>query len=248
MVFTEEKLKGLYKKENFTEFYMKEGDILTPSGRQFLEDKKILLVKNKKEEKIEKVQEKEEKQFWKYQGENGELYIEKPEHMTQLFGNTLVNKNSKRIILRGKIDSFLSKWLLLQKEFLQIKNNKLNFDMESITTLLKKIVIGEVLNEPIEDVTILGETLNKIKEISHNPKKYFSREHLFDISAENSLIVLKLNEMRSLSRELELCAIDAFFGENGNIQRKDLIEIFNRISSGIYVMMLKGEKNEYGIR
>ncbi|MGL4307690.1 ethanolamine utilization protein [Cetobacterium sp. SF1] len=248
MVFTEEKLKSLYKKESFTEFFMEEGDILTPSGRQFLEDKKILLRKDKKEVKEVQTPEKEEKLLWKYKGENGEVYLEKPEHMTQIYGNVLVNKNSKRIILRGKIDSFLSRWLLLQNEFSQMKNNKLNFDMETITILLKKIVIGEVLNEPLEDVTILGESLDKIKEISHNPKKYFGREHLFDISSANPFLVLKLNEMRALSRELELYAIDAFYRDNGKIERTDLVEIFNRLSSGIYVMMLKGEKNEYGIR
>ena len=37
--------------------------------------------------------------------ETGAYYMEKPEHMTQLFGNVLVAKDHPRIHFRGKLDS-----------------------------------------------------------------------------------------------------------------------------------------------
>ncbi|MEG0584640.1 MAG: cobalamin adenosyltransferase, partial [Cetobacterium sp.] len=71
---------------------------------------------------------------------------------------------------------------------------------------------------------------------------------LFDISVKNNIIVLKLNELRALSREMEIAGVEAFTEVNGVVQRKDLLKAFNRLSSGIYIMMLKGEKGEYGNR
>lgn len=253
MVLTEDKLKMLYKKEKITKFYMEEGDILTPSARQFLSENNIEIVKGKKIEE-EKNELKTSQEFEKlppvpkYKGLSGESYFEKPEYMTQLKGNILVKKNSFRIRLRGKIDIFLARWIILQKEFEEYKNQNLNRDMESVTALLKKIVIAEVLDENIGEIQVLGENLNKIKEVSHNPKKFYGMDHLFSISSKNNMITLKLNEMRSLVREVEISAIDAFVNENGEIKREDLLLIFNRLSSIIYVMMLKGEKDEYGNR
>ena len=45
MVLTEDKLKSLYKKEEFKKFIVENGTIITPSARQFLTDKGIEVVK-----------------------------------------------------------------------------------------------------------------------------------------------------------------------------------------------------------
>ena len=54
MVLTEEKLKALYKTENFKELNIEKGTILTPSARQFLTEKGINLISGKKTDKIRK--------------------------------------------------------------------------------------------------------------------------------------------------------------------------------------------------
>ncbi|MEG0730541.1 MAG: ethanolamine utilization protein [Cetobacterium sp.] len=248
MVLTEDKLKLIFKNEPFTEFVVEEGTILTPSAKQFLTDKSVTILKNKFDKKEVKCLEVEKPTEAKYKGIFGESYFEKPEYMTQIFGNILVRKDSKRIILRGKIDTFLAKWLVLQKELEDKKNSLLNKDMESISQFIKKINLAEILDEELEEIKILGEDLESIKSISHNPKKYFNLNHLFDISVKNNIIVLKLNELRALSREMEIAGVEAFTEVNGVVQRKDLLKAFNRLSSGIYIMMLKGEKGEYGNR
>lgn len=254
MVLTEDKLKNLYRKEEFKKYVVENGTIMTPSARQFLADKGIEIVKEEAVEEKTAVQEKvierivEKAITPKYIGVAGESYFEKPEYMTQISGNILVKKNDERIIFRGKLDSLQAKWLILQKEFENYGNEKLQKDMESVAIFIKKIVSAEVLDMEMEEIKVLEETLDKIKEISHNPKKFFGIGHLFDISIKNSILVLKLNEMRSSSREIEIAGVTAFSNEKGIIIKKEILKALNRLSSVIYVMMLKGEKGEYGDR
>lgn len=256
MVLTEDKLKSLYKKEKFDTFILEKGMIVTPSAKQFLLDKRIKIIKSG--EQIKQVGQKEKlvnqamKEIIKevpvspkYIGIAGESYFEKPEHMTQLYKNILVRKDDKRIVFRGKIDSFFSKWLVVQKEFETYESKVLNLDMESFANFLRELLKAEVLDIQLKEVKVLGETLDKLKEISHNPQKYFGMPHMFNISSENSLLVLKLNELRSLSRELELIGVKAFLNEKGIEEKSDILKALNRMSSGIYVMMLKAEKGEY---
>lgn len=254
MVLTEDKLKNLYRKEEFKKYVVENGTIMTPSARQFLADKGIEIVKEEAVEEKTAVQEKviervvEKAITPKYIGVAGESYFEKPEHMTQISGNILVKKNDERIIFRGKLDSLQAKWLILQKEFENYGNEKLQKDMESVAIFIKKIVSAEVLDMEMEEIKVLEETLDKIKEISHNPKKFFGIGHLFDISIKNSILVLKLNEMRGNSREVEIAGVTAFSNEKGIVAKKEILKVLNRLSSVIYVMMLKGEKGEYGDR
>ncbi|WP_373076619.1 ethanolamine utilization protein [Fusobacterium varium] len=254
MVLTEDKLKNLYRKEEFKKYVVENGTIMTPSARQFLADKGIEIVKEEAVEEKTAVQEKviervvEKAITPKYIGVAGESYFEKPEHMTQISGNILVKKNDERIIFRGKLDSLQAKWLILQKEFENYGNEKLQKDMESVAIFIKKIVSAEVLDMEMEEIKVLEETLDKIKEISHNPKKFFGIGNLFDISIKNSILVLKLNEMRGSSREIEIAGVTAFSNEKGIIIKKEILKALNRLSSVIYVMMLKGEKGEYGDR
>ena len=118
-------------------------------------------------------------------------------------------------------------------------------DIASITIFLKELLKAEVLDTVLPNMQVLGETLEKIKEISHNPKKYFDSNHLFNIDVENSILVLKLNELRAKVRELEIYGIKAFIDDKGKVEHREIIQALNRLSSAIYVMMLKGEKEKY---
>lgn len=252
MVLTEERLRFLYKKdENIKEICLEKGTILTPSARQFLIDKDIKVVdkivgKHNGVEEVKKIGNEESKP--KYKGVLGELYVEKPEYMTQIYGNILVKKDDKRIIFRGVIDSFQSRWLVLMKELEEIKNTKLQKDLESVEKFIKNILVSEVIGEALVDIRVLEKSLDEIRDISHNPKKYFNREHLFGICSKDSYTVIKLNEMRALSRELEIKGVEAFVKENGTIERRDILLALNRLSSAIYIMMLRGVTGEYGNR
>lgn len=249
MLLTEEKLRTIYKKnEKMKEIVLEKKTILTPSAKQFLIDKDIKIVEKLDEKKQETLEEIAEEKKPKYKGVSGEIYYEKPEYMTQLYGNILVKKNHKRVIFRGVVDSFISRWLVMTKDLENIKNTKLQRDLESVEKFINKILISEVVGEAIGDVMVLDKTLDEIRELSHNPKKYFDRGHLFGISSKDSYLVIKLNEMRTLSREVEIKGVEAFVDESGKVERRDLLLSLNRLSSVIYVMMLKGVTGEYGYK
>lgn len=249
MVVTELSLKESYKKQQFKKYYLEKGVILTPSAKQFLHDKKIEITKIKNEqEQNKKTTEKsiEKSVVAKYKGVMGEVYFEKPEYMTQLSENILIKKNHKIIFFRSKIDNFLSELILIEKQVNTDKNKGLKEDFKSIKQFLDEIIKAEVLNTKLDkDLKIFNLSLEKIREISHNPKKYFSMDHLFSISSENNLRTLYLNKLRTLIREVEVTAVDAFVSDS-KVQKIDLLKALNRLSSAIYIMMLKEEKGEYG--
>ena len=147
MVLSEDILKIKYRKEPFDVFEIEKGTLLTPSAKQFLNEKGIeLLIKEEKPlvstKNEEDNVEAEEKIFYekpKYVGKNDEYYFEKPEYMTVVDGNILIFKNSKLIALRGKIETFLAEVLLTGKEIeLTSNNDKLIRDIETIIKFIQK--------------------------------------------------------------------------------------------------------------
>ena len=260
MVLSEEILKVKYRKEPFSTFEIEKGTVLTPSAKQFIADKGIELVfvgeKIKKTEVLnsdEKLNssEKYEKQEnylerYKYTGANGEFYLEKPEYMTQIEGNTLILKSNKRIVFRAKVETFLSELLLAAKDF-EIFNGseKLTRDMESLIKFVSNILVAESLDKVLENQSLLdGKNLSTIEDAAHNPKEYLGRAHLLELSLKNDITVLKLNRLKALARELETFAVE-YFVQGDRVFRKDLLHAFNILSSAIYIMMIKADKEEY---
>ena len=219
MVLSEDILKIKYRKEAFDVFEIEKGTLLTPSAKQFLNEKGIRLVIKGEEDPVltkqnEFGEETEEKIIYekpKYVGKNGECYFEKPEYMTVVDGNVLISKNSKLISLRGKIDTFLAELLLNTKEIEQSSNNKLIKDIETVIKFIQNIIVAEKLDKILENQILLdSKTIKDIKEIIDNPKEYFKKGHLLEVSLNSDLTIHKLNRLRFLARELEIQAIDYF--------------------------------------
>lgn len=260
MVLSEEILKVKYRKEPFSTFEIEKGTVLTPSAKQFIADKGIELIfvgeKIKKTEILnndEKLNssEKYEKQEnylerYKYTGVNGEFYLEKPDYMTPIEGNTLLLKSNKKIVFKAKVETFLSELLLVAKEFeISVENEKLIKDLESIIKFVNNILISESLDKAFEEQNLLdGKNLNLIQEIARNPKEYLGRGHLLELTLKSNIIVFKLNRLKALARELETFAVE-YFVQGDKIYRKDLLHAFNVVSSAIYIMILKADKEEY---
>ena len=253
MVLSEDILKIKYRKEAFDVFEIEKGTLLTPSAKQFLNEKGIRLVIKDEEAPVltkqnEFEEETEEKIIYekpKYVGKNGECYFEKPEYMTVVDGNVLISKNSKLISLRGKIDTFLAELLLNTKEIEQSSNNKLIKDIETVIKFIQNIIVAEKLDKILENQILLdSKTIKDIKEIIDNPKEYFKKGHLLEVSLNSDLTIHKLNRLRFLARELEIQAID-YFVEDYKVNRKDLLEAFNVLSDVIYIIILKYDNGDY---
>ena len=102
----------------------------------------------------------------------------------------------------------------------------------------------EVLSEPLEDFSLQGMTEKDLREKSHNPKKYFGIGHEMP-TYEMGEIVAALNILRTLTRETELSAYEAFKGEYGQVEREDLIRALNRLSSVFWIMIFKVRTGKY---
>jgi ethanolamine utilization cobalamin adenosyltransferase len=165
--------------------------------------------------------------------------------MTVVDGNVLISKNSKLISLRGKIDTFLAELLLNAKEIEQSSNNKLIKDIETVIKFIQNIIVAEKLDKILENQILLdSKTIKDIKEIIDNPKEYFKKGHLLEVSLNSDLTIHKLNRLRFLARELEIQAID-YFVEDYKVNRKDLLEAFNVLSDVIYIIILKYDNGDY---
>ena len=55
----------------------------------------------------------------------------------------------------------------------------------------------------------------------------------------DSPIVLQLNRCRCAARAAELAATRAFIAENGSCRRADLLQAMNRMSSMLYILMIR---------
>ena len=109
-------------------YVVPEGKILTPAAREYLQSRKIKIVKAGQQPQPRIVATEVppmpevtipaptpapiKPKFVDY--ETGAFYMEKPEHMTHLVGNVLVVKNHPRIVFRGKLDSLQSAVVLAQ--------------------------------------------------------------------------------------------------------------------------------------
>lgn len=260
-VITEAYLRINYKKGQDKTFNYKKGDIITPSARQYLSDIGVKLISDQAGESLIESQKKSNLDIEKVDNSNqvqqnnvykyicyetGAHFIEKPEHMTQIIGNQLVAKNHERIVFRGKIDLLLAK--IIEMIQLYQKNDKEDLlkDLKELLEWLKKIQRAEILDEPIEQLSFMGLDESSQKKISHNPQKHFGVNHLFDINENTHEVAVKLNVLRAESRTLEIAALDAFYKQR-KVERPDLLLMLNRLSSCIYIMMLKAVSGKYDL-
>ncbi|MPN32240.1 hypothetical protein SDC9_179716 [bioreactor metagenome] len=157
--------------------------------------------------------------------------------MTQLYGNRLVYKDHPRIMLRGMLDSLQAQLLELQLKASAGKAEKLVEELEEVLQYIRNILKCEVLEEEFPKINLLGLNEDELREWSHNPMKHFNMKHVLP-NYNMGELVLGLNALRSSSREVELGAIKAFKTEDG-VVRTDLLKALNRLSSCLYIMMLK---------
>lgn len=245
-VLTEESLRSESKNSPLKEIIVDKNTLITPSAREFINSRGISLKFQEDLEGIEEVEEvKEEKEVnYKYKSYySGRKYLEKPEYMTEIYKDILVYKTHERIEFRGKLDSFQGKIMVLQAKAYEDKEDKLLADLDDLLGLSKSILRSEIMEEDLNQKRVLGYSLEDLRDMSHRPEEYFNMGHLvFDYKM--GYYPLKLNELRTLARELELCGFRAFKSEEG-FMREDILTGLNRLSSVIYVMIYRYLTDRY---
>ncbi|MCF6267513.1 MAG: phosphate propanoyltransferase [Desulfuromusa sp.] len=239
-IITESFLRKSFLQEIPKTFYLHEDQILTPAGAQFLNDRQVKVLSGKgsagASTALNSGEEGDSVQRYVAVAD-GTTYAMKPEQLTQLTGNQLVSKDHPRIIFRGWLDRLQAEILLLQKQMVDSGNLPLSRNLGELLDRARAILRAEVVGEELEPCDFLGLNEAEIRERSHHPQKYFDLRHL-EISADMDSTVLSLNRLRTLVRSAELAAVTAF-SELGDVERSDIIQALNRLSSVVYVMMLQ---------
>ncbi len=245
-VITEAILRAELRNEQPDVYYIPEGKLLSPAGREYLQQRKIKIApkgtapKTAAESAPESVKQISEPPRANYiDFESGAYYTEKPEYMCQLYDNVLVVKSHARIYFRGKLDSMQSQLVLDQAVLSESGEcQKLLKDLDGILSVLREIMRCDVLDEEFFNDSILGLTHEELRAQSHNPMKYFQIKQMELPSYKMGSRYAILNRLRTSVREVEVAAAMAFL-EKRRCSRPDLLEALNRLSSALHIMMCR---------
>jgi ethanolamine utilization cobalamin adenosyltransferase len=246
---TETELRDEYRKKEFTSYTLPEGSRLTPAAAQFLSERRISVHTDSSSAKNNQTQEKtfadagSHTSFKTYEVSG---IKEKPEQMTHLNGREMVYKNHPRIKFRGCIDTFEALLLKTIIEFEGAGYQELGRDLRAVLEYVRQMLRAEVKNEPLAPISFHGWSADEIRERSHYPQKFFGVNHIVPSPAQG-MFMAQLNYIRTQVRELELAAMDAFTIAPEVVEREDIIQGLNRLSSLLYIMMVQLISGHYRI-
>ncbi|MBQ9968339.1 MAG: ATP-binding protein [Oscillospiraceae bacterium] len=208
-------------------FYLADGDHLTPSAAEWLKENDVQILPAK------------EAVVREYRTLDGGFVRKKPEHMTHLRADVLVRKDHPRIRFRGMIDALEAKLLLAAKEAQPQLRKQLDEILQAVRTLIR----CDVMEQPVQIHTVCGLNEQELRQRSHYPQKFYDQPH-FMPSADDSRMLLLLNEVRTMIRQTELAAYDAFHDRDGAVTREDILRLLNRLSSMLWILMIQMKKEE----
>lgn len=222
MLYGEEAARAnIRNREGKRVFYLGRGDQLTSGARDFLNRERIEILPA------------EQAKTERFRLMSGGYLEEKPEHMTHLNGDVLVPKDHPRILFRGKLDTLEAELILCQ-----LAGPELAEPVGEILALARQIIRCEVLNEPLKWERLCGLTEEEQRRRSHFPQDYYGQPHFMPGAADGPRIA-RLNRARCAAREAELAAVTAFSDREGNPTRTDILRALNRMSSMLYILMIK---------
>ena len=226
MLFTEETVRAnIRSRDGKRVFFLGKGDTLTPGARDFLTRERI------------EIRSAEEAKIDTFQLLGGGYLKEKPEHMTHLQGNILVSKAHPRIGFRGAMDTLQAEILLCQL----VLTGEIRRDLQQILELARRIIRCDVLEEPLPGGNLCGLKEQELRSHSHRPQEFYGQPHFMPEYGDGEAI-LRLNRVRCAVREAERLAVAAFCGGEGKPERADILQALNRMSSMVYILMIRVKK------
>ena len=213
------------------------GEVLTPAARDWLREKGVEVV-------YPQGNSGETGERPRYRTVSGAVLAEKPEHMTHLKGNILVDKDHPRIAFRGCIDSLEAEILLAQQTCAGAGYPTLTQELEEVLAFVRRFIRFDVLDEPVGEIELCGYGPAELREYSHYPEKHLGQPH-FMPNYTDSPAILAVNKVRTVVRRTELAAYAAFRDADGGVKRPDMILGLNRLSSLMWIMMIKLKAGKY---
>ena len=226
MLYTEQQVKAnIRNREGKRVCFLGKGDQLTPGAKDWLSRERIE-VRSADQAKIET-----------YRLLGGGYVTEKPEHMTHLHSDVLVSKTHPRIAFRGAIDALEAEIVLCQLTAETVRK-----ELGEILALARLLIRCEVLNEPVPEEKLCGLTQVEIRKRSHFPQEFYGQPHFMPEHTDGAAI-LHINKCRCTARQAELAAVRAFVDDEGNVARADILKALNRMSSMLYILMIRLKKD-----
>lgn len=222
MLWTQDAVRAnIRNREGKRVFFLGKGDQLTTDARDYLNHERIE-IRPADTAKIEV-----------YRLPGGGTLTEKPEHMTHLHGDVLVSKTHPRIAFRGAMDTLEAELLLAQQAAPRWET-----ELGEILDLARNLIRWEVMGEPVEEKALCGLTADEIRHRSHFPQKYYGQPHFMPQVGDGPAL-LQINRARCAARQAELAATAAFLDREGVPTRADILQTLNRMSSMLYILMLR---------
>ena len=226
MLYTEEMVRtNIRNRDGKRVFFLGKGDTLTPGARDYLGRERIEILPG------------EQAKPQQYRLLNGAVLEEKPEQMTHLYGNVLVDKTHPRIAFRGAMDSLEGELMLCQ-----LKCQGWRKELGEILDLSRMLIRCEVMEELVPEGKLCGLTEEQQRRHSHRPQDFYGQPHFMPEYTDGEVVAL-LNRCRCVARNAELAAARAFIREDGTASRQDILKALNRMSSMIYILMIR-EKSQ----
>ena len=222
MLYTESTVRdNVRNREGKRVLYLGPGDTLTPGARDWLRQEKI--------EILPASQAKPQR----FRLASGGYTEAKPEHMTHLNAEVLVPKTHPRILFRGAMDT-------LEAELISAQSvaGKLAPEIGEVLALARRLIRCDVLEEPVPEGKLCGLTEPEMRERSHRPQDFYGQAHFMPEAADGEAMI-RLNRARCAARAAELAAVAAFSDREGNPTRVDILRAMNRMSSMLYILMIR---------
>ena len=156
--------------------------------------------------------------------------------MTHLNGDVLVSKCNPRIAFRGAMDTLEAEIMLCQLKAVSVRQ-----ELGEILRLARLLIRCDVLEEPVGDEKLCGLTEAEIRVRSHRPQDFYGQPHFMPEYTDGE-VILQLNRARCAAREAELRAVAAFTDRDGVPTRVDILRALNRMSSMLYILMIRLKK------
>ncbi len=167
----------------------------------------------------------------------GTQITKKPSYMTQLNSEHYAVKTHPRIVLRGRVDSLLALVMLIQRIAKQEGQDALVRDLRTVAAYCRELTSAEYNERPVAQLHLKTWDAERIHEATHHPKSVLGIDHL-TIDEDEPELQHWLNMARTMSREIEIVAMEAFPSPH-HPYGTSICHAFNRLSSTFYFLQLR---------
>ena len=171
--------------------------------------------------------------------------VEKTEAQTHLNGTEMVTKDHPRIWFRGKVDSAIAAAILVQTQLQPVLAPELQGLLADLRSWLGWAMRCEVLDEAVPELSMGPFSREAARRLACRPEE-LGLAPLCPDAAEGSVFTL-LNWLRAIIRETEVAAF-AFRKQDGTLERPDILELLDGLSSAVYAFMLLVKAGDGGLR